>query len=144
LTLSKASVKLNFKTAGKDSIQFSGTLAVPAAFNSTNSKVYFDVGGVAKVLTLTAKGSAKTANASVKLSIKTKKKVVLAQTAKYTVTFKNGAFATFLAASGLTNANVKTAIPVNVTYTFIFNTTIYQKIQTMHYTAKKGKSGAAK
>jgi PKD repeat protein len=144
LTLSKSSVKLNFKAAARDSIQFSGSLPIPAAFNSLNSKVYFDVGGVAKVLTLTAKGSAKTANDSVKLSIKTKKKVVLAQTAKYSVSFKNGTFATLFAASGLTNANVKTAIPVNLTYTFIFDATIYQKVQTMHYTAKKGKFGAAK
>src|SRR5579862_660076 len=143
LTISSASIKLNFGKTGNDSITFSGTLAVPAGFSANGQKVAFDVRGVDNALTLTTKGNAVSGEDSVKIAIKSTKGKVLAQTSKYSVTFKNGSFAAMLAAAGLTNADAK-GTPVMVPFTFLFNNTIYQKTQSMSYTAKKGKSGAAK
>jgi PKD repeat protein len=143
LTMTSASIKLNFAKTGADTISFAGTLAVPNAFNPSNAKVLFDVGGIPKVLTLTSKGSAVSGNDSVKLTIKSTKGVVSAQTSKYAVTFKNGAYAATLANAGLTNATASAA-SVHVTFTFIFNNTVLQDVRTMSYTAKMGKSGAAK
>ena len=150
LTIKKASVKLNFAKSGgagakgSDSISFAGTVAVPAGFNSNGAKTFFIVGGVIKTLVLTAKGGGVSGGDSVKVSFKSKKGVVLATpTAKYSVNFKKGNFAATLAATGLTNSNVK-AVPVTVPFTFIFNNVVYQKTQTMYYTARKGKMGVAK
>jgi hypothetical protein len=143
LTISKASIKLNFAKTGGDLISFSGTLSVPVGFIPNGAKLYFDASGVAQALTLTTKGSVTNGSDTVKIPIKAKNGVVAAQISKYSVTFKNGTFAATLAAAGLTNANAK-GLPVTVTFTFIFNNIVYQKTQTMSYTAKKGKSGSAK
>ena len=144
LTIKKASIKLNFVKKGSDSISFSGTVAVPAGFNSNGAKTFFFAGGVVKTLTLTAKGGGVSGGDSVKVSFKSKKGVVQSTpTAKYSVNFKKGTFAATLAGAGLTNINAKAA-PVSVPFTFIFNNVVYQKTQTMHYTARKGKMGVAK
>src|SRR5579862_380273 len=143
LALSKPSIKLNLAKGGGDSIQFSGTLAVPAGFKTNGSKVYFDVGGVAKVLMLTPNGSVTNGGDTVKISIKAKKGAVAAQTSKYEATFKKGTFAATLANFGLANDNVPAA-PVMLPFTFIFNNIVYQKIQAMSYSATKDKSGTAK
>ena len=81
LTITKASIKLNFNGGGKDAISFAGTLAIPAGFNPNNAKVLFDVSGVSKSLILTSKGSAKNGNDSLKIALKAKKGVVAAQSA---------------------------------------------------------------
>ena len=141
LTITKASIKLNFKKPNKDSIQIMGKLAVPAGFVAKGSTVYFDVNGVAKKLTLTAKNAAKTSNDSMKISIKSKKHVVAMQTAKFSATFKSGSFAAMLADT-LPNTTTK-GTHVNVVMTVIFNQQIYQKSEPLNYKAKKGSSGTA-
>ena len=145
LIISKASIKLNFaKPVGNDSISFSGTMAVPAGFNASGAKTFFLAGGVAKTLTLTTKGSGVSGGDSVKVSFKSKKGVVLlTPAAKYSISFKKGTFASTLSGAGLTNNDAKAA-PVMVPFTFIFNNVVYQKTQTMSYTAKMGKTGSAK
>ncbi|HLX61276.1 MAG TPA: PKD domain-containing protein [Planctomycetota bacterium] len=144
LTISKVSIKLNFAAANKDLITFSGTVPVPAGFNPANAKVYFDIGGVAKVLTLTSKASVKSGNDSAKFAIKATKGVVKAQTSKFGAGFKNGAFAAALADEGLTGAATVKNVSKTVVFTLIFNNTVMQKTQTVSYTATKGKSGSAK
>jgi uncharacterized repeat protein (TIGR01451 family) len=144
LTIAKASIKLNFAKTGKDSISFSGTLPVPRNFFPTVAKAYFYAGGVIKALSLTAKGSGMNGGDSIKVTLKSAKGAVLANpAAKYTATFKKGNFAASLAGLGLTKANASGAT-VSVPFTFIFNNIVYQKTQTMSYTAKKGISGSAK
>ncbi len=144
LTVSKASIKVTFLKTGKDSIAFNGALPVPKGFNPAGVKVYFYVAGVIKVLTLNAKGSGKLGGDSVKLTLKTKKKMVLAQNAKYSVTFAKGTFASILAANtGITNRNAKKA-PVIVPFTFIFDNSVFRKSQSMSLTAKMNKTGMAK
>ncbi len=143
LIISKASIKLNFAKGFADRISFSGTLDIPEGYNPNGANVYFDAGGVSKGLTLTARGSAVNGSDSVKIAIKKSKGVVSTQTAKYTVSFKHGDFATVLANSGLTNANV-TGKAVQAVFTFIVNTRVYQTTKSMSYTAKMGKSGATR
>jgi hypothetical protein len=133
---------LNFAIARKDAIAFSGSVNVPAGFNAIGAKVYFDAGGVAKVLILTKNGSAKLGGDSARVSIKSRKGVVAAQVAKYTVKFGSGTFATILAAEGLTSRTVRKA-PVSMTFTFIFNNIVYQTTRSMSYTSKLGKTGTA-
>jgi len=143
LTMSTSSIKLNFAKTGSDTISFAGQLLVPMGFNPNGAKVYFDVGGVAKVLILNVKGSAKNGGDSVKVSINAKNSVVAAQTAKYAVTFGKGSFATTLAAAGLTNASARN-VPVSVKFTFIFDNAVLQTTKMMSYTAKMGKTGKGK
>ena len=144
LTVSKVSVKLNFAKTGNDSVTFSGTVPVPAGFKPLGAETFFFAGGIVKKLTLTVKGSAVSGGDSVKVALKEKKDVVLAApTAKFSVSFKKGTFAATLASAGLTNADAK-AVKVSVPLSFIFNNTVYQKTQTLSYTAKKGKTGIAK
>jgi len=138
LTITKVSIKLNFAKPVSDSISFSGTVAIPAGFNPVGAKVLIDSGGVAKSVTLNAKG-----NDSVKITVKAKKGVVLAQTSKYAAKFLKGNFAATLAAAGLTNAKTKSAT-VMATFTLIVNGTVLQKTQTMKYTNTSGKTGSAK
>lgn len=139
LTISKPSIKLNFTKPNADAITFSGTLDIPVGFNPLGARVLFDVGGVAKSLTILSKG-----NDTVKITIKAKKGVVAAQTSKYSVAFKKGSFATALANFGLTKT-APVAQTVNVPFTLIFNNTVYQAKPALKYAVMgKGKSGSAK
>ena len=142
LNVSKASIKLNFAATGKDSISFSGTLAIPAGFKPQGAAFQIDVSGVARNITLGSKGLGSAAGTSAKLMVKAKKGTVQAQTAKYSVTMK-GAFAAALAAAGFTNSDTKAAA-TSAVFTLLFNASILQKSQALTYTAKKGKTGMAK
>lgn len=140
LTLTRTLVALNFAKDFRDSITLTGTLPVPAGFTVSGAKVDLDFGGVTKVFVLDSKGSAVVGSDSLKIPIKLKKGVVSAQTAKYTVTLKNGSFKAALAAVGLTNTTVsKAQKPVSVA--MIFNSTAFQVSKTLAYTARTGKTG---
>lgn len=143
LTLTTSAIKLNFVRAGSDTINFTGTLGVPDAFNPMNAVVLVDVGGVAKRVLLNTKGTGTAPGATVKLTLKTIKEIVPKQNAKFSVSLTKGTFAASLAASGLTNATAMKA-PVSVIYTVIFNNAVMQKSRAMLYTARAGKTGAAK
>ena len=145
LTVIKPSIALNFAKPNSDSIKFSGTLDVPAGFAGSGKHFYVVVGDLLKKFTLDGKNSAKTADGSVKLSIKASKGVVAQQTGKYSVALSKGSFAVQLAPSGLTgDADITTPASRSVPFAIFFNNKTFQKTQTMLYTAKKGKSGKAK
>ncbi|HLX62175.1 MAG TPA: PKD domain-containing protein [Planctomycetota bacterium] len=144
LTISKASIKLNFMTGGKDSISFSGTLLILADFAPNGQKVFVDVGGNDVGFVLNAKGQSKSGNDSLKISIKSKKGSVAAQTAKYSVKLSKGSFSGALADEGLTGTADLKNVSKTVVFSLIFNNTVLQKSQTLSYTAKKNKSGSAK
>jgi hypothetical protein len=141
--VSSDSIKLNFAKAGADTIAFSGTLPIPAGFVATGAKVYFDVGGVVEIATLNASGSAKSGGNSVKIAIKSKNGMVAAQTSRYMVSFTKGSFVTTLAGAGLANTSERNQI-VPVKFTFIFNDTVYQKTQSLLYSAALNRSGSAR
>ncbi len=143
LTVIRPGIKLNFTSGGKDSIQFSGTLPVPAGFASAGQTVFVAVGNVLGSFTLDSKGSAKNGGNTLKITIKASKGIVAAQTSKYAVKLSKGTFAAQLNASGLVNDTLKNA-GVDVSFSVFFNHALLQKSQAMSYTSKKGKSGAAK
>ena len=96
-----------------------------------------------KSVTLDAKGKSPKGTSTFGLTVKAKKGVVAAQTAKYTVKLTKGSFASSFADEGLTNATAKKA-NVSVVVRVVFAGAIYEHTQTLSYTATKGKSGSAK
>ena len=142
LTVSKASIKLNFAKGNTDLIAFSGTLSVPAGFAVSGAPVSIDVSGITRAFKLDPKGNAKSADGSVfTLSIKSHKGSIAAQTAKYKVTLPKGTFAPTLALAGLSGSADAKSTKVSVSITVVFNQAVLQKVQALTYSAKKGKHG---
>ena len=93
---------------------------------------------------MTRKASRRKGNDAFKITIKAKKGVVAAQTAKFQVSLKKGSFAAALADEGLVGtADAKNASKT-VRVDIIFNDATYRKEQVQLYSAKTGKSGATK
>ena len=144
LPLTHCDIKLNFVHTGHDKITLSGTLPIPDAFAPAKKEVFVYLSNVTQHFFLDAKGGAKVSNAVCKLVLKTKKKAVVAQNAKFTATFSNGAFAAGFVPENLTgDADVKNQ-PRTVPVYVLFNNTVFQLDAGLVYTAHKLKSGAAK
>jgi len=143
LTLTNASIALNFAKPGADTIKFGGTLSLPANFSPNDATADVNVGGVTDALTLNAKGLGINGTDSIGIRIDSKAGVVSTHQAKFGVLLKKGSFAATLASVGLDNANEK-AQTVVVSFSINLNGTTYGEDRRMSYTAKKGKSGAAK
>lgn len=144
LTISRASIKLNFSKSGTDSILFTGTIPIPAGFTPGGSSVQIAAGSVSASLILTAQGVAILDSNGLAIGLQTVNgATVAAATARYTALMKNGTFAAKLATSGLNNATL-TKTPVNVTFSLVVNNTLFQTTRPMFYTAKMGKTGLAK
>ena len=153
----KLSIKLSFAKQSTDTVTLSGSLAVPAGFDPTKPtvvtptitsgpSVVVDIGGVVSGFTLDSKGNSPTKGESntFKIHIKSSKKNgVPAQTAKYTATFKKGTFTALLTDEGLTNTTAKKA-PLTVPVIILFNLTFNRSDVPVSYTARAGKTGAAK
>jgi len=144
LTVDKIAVKLNPTRSGTDSISFSGTLSIPAGFVSQGKNVVLDVGGVIRKFTLDTKGSAKNGNDNLKIAIHSSTGVVSGRTSAYMVNLKKGSFSAALSVNaGLADGDFKT-VQKTVVVSLLFNNADFQKVQAVTYSAKKGKSGAAK
>ena len=143
LTGAKLSAKLNFAKQNSDSLTLSGTLAIPAAFKVSGAKLGLAVGGLVKVFTLDDKGKAKSGGDQVSVSIKSSQGTVAAQASKFSIKLNKDSLTTVLAAFGLTNDNA-TSKSVIIPFSIVFANSINQDNVTLHYAAKKGKSGSAK
>jgi hypothetical protein len=141
--VSKLAIKLSFKKPSADSISLKGTLAVPAGFSAAGATLEVSIGGVVKTFTLDAKGKATVGTDKVKLKVKAKKGVVLAQDAKLSIKFAEGSFASSLSDEGLVNATVKN-VAVSMPVEIKLNDTMYASTQAQTYSAKEGKSGKTK
>jgi PKD repeat protein len=144
LQASRTSIRLNFMRDGNDALSFSGTLPISAGFNANGQRVVIDLAGVANSFKLDSKGSAGRGTPNMfKLQFRSTRGTVAAQTAKFTVKFNKGSFASTLADSGL-SSDPSTSGPVSVMITVLFNGSIYQTTQSLLYTNKTGKTGMAK
>ena len=143
LTGAKLSAKLNFAKQNSDSLALSGTLSIPAAFKVSGARLGLAVGSLVKVFTLDDKGKAKSGGDQVSVSIKSSQGTVAAQTSKFSIKLNKDSLTTVLAAFGLTNDNA-TSKSVTIPLSIVFANTINQDNVTLHYAAKKGKSGSAK
>ncbi|HEY3321796.1 MAG TPA: chitobiase/beta-hexosaminidase C-terminal domain-containing protein [Planctomycetota bacterium] len=147
LTVSKLAVKLNFAdtVSGKDSIQVSGTMAIPAGFVVGGQKVTVDVGGVIRTFILDDKGSNTPKGVdSFKLSVKKSKTGVAAQTAKYSVKLQKAVFSELLKDENLVATETGTDTPVLIPVVVLFNGQLLQKDQPQLFSGKIGKSGKTK
>ncbi|HLX64748.1 MAG TPA: PKD domain-containing protein [Planctomycetota bacterium] len=140
LNVTKLTTRLNFAHAGKDTITAAGTLPISAGFSVAGAYVASDIGGVPFIATLDSKGHG---GKAFKLTVKSIRGVVSAQSAKFTLTLPAGNYAATLANSGLTNTSVK-AKSVTVVWSIIFNGAVYQAQRGGVYTATQNKMGSSK
>lgn len=143
LQVSKIAIKMNFVKANIDSIQLAGTVDLPAGFVPATT-VIVDIGGIAKQFALDAKGNSPKGDNTFKLGVKSKKGVVAAQTAKYTVSYKKGAFAGPLLDEGLTStAPVKNA-KATVALSMLIGGKVLSVNREVTFSVSKGKTLTAK
>ena len=138
IAITSLAIKINFVSASKSSIKLSGILEVPANLILDQQNILVDVGGTARSFKLNSKGSASIAKNVVKASIKkgsTQMKLI--------ATILGADVPVKLADEGFTNANAKNE-KRTVAITILFNANVAMKSQDESYTAKQGKSGAAK
>lgn len=138
-TLGTLTIKLNFKKAGNDTIQFTGVLPVPDNVTIPGAQVIVDIGGIAVRFSLDERGnSTPKSNNSFKLSVKPRDGL-----SKYSLKLSKGSFAAQLGSLNLTNADVKNQF-VAVPLTIYFGNKSFQKASFSFYNAKAGKSGQLK
>lgn len=144
LKLSKFDIKLNFAKSSMDQVSLGGTVSVPADFTRLKSELFIFAGPVIHHCILDRSGTFKTVNASCKLSIKTQKGKIPAQTAKFTALFKKGNYAAGFAAANLTGAADAKNQPRTVRIYVLLRPTVYMLDASIVYSAKKGKMGTGK
>jgi len=139
----KATIKLNFKKTGEDTVKWKGTLEIGAGINLQGLPITVDVGGVSQAFLLSKNGSANDGGGN-KFNLKAKVKdgVTVAGNHKFSFNLK-GDFQTALEPYGFTNATVQ---DVAVSAPISFSTTAgqYATTQAFTYNAKQDKSGTAK
>jgi len=144
LTVTKASVGLNFARPLSDKISVDGLLPVPDGFNVDGVKVTADIGGVIRTFTLSSKGASPTGvPESFKLRIKAAGGIVAAQEAKFGIKLSKGDFGAALSDESFSNTSV-TAQPVTLPVLVFFNGRLLRADHPLSYNAKSGKSGRAK
>jgi PKD repeat protein len=141
----KLSIKLNFaKPVGNDMITMTGTLPMPAGFTSPGQTVVINVGGVIVKATLDGKGKYLGGDKTVSVRLGATRASSISQNAKYSVKMK-GTYQALLADEGLTNADISKQLrEVQVMFMIIEQQLLYQKTQTLLYSAKVNRSGQAK
>jgi len=144
LTLTKFSLRMDFVKDARDQLSLSGTLPVPAGFDSTNKNVSVFVGGVSSTFTLGSKGSSPRGNNAFKLLLKKKKGTVEAQSAKFMASFGKGTFRSQLADEKLDGTADARGETRTANAIVLFNQTVYQATLNLSFSARKGKSGMAK
>ena len=145
LAVQKKSIKLNFKTAGADTLSLTGSLTYPPTFNPAGKVVHFFIGTIDVSFTLTAKGNFSDQKTSFKLSGKLKHGSFTNQTGAFALVLKKQALAAGLVGLGFTNANVpKPGAHILLPIDLVLDTSTYTTIVPVLYSATLGKSGIGK
>ncbi len=138
-----ATVKLNFKKTGADTIQWKGQITIGAGINLQGLPVTVDVGGFQQAFVLNKSGTGNNGGGNkFVLKANLKKGVTKAGTVKFNFNMKGDMQALF-AAYGLTNATAKNA-PVSLPVSFTAGPGHYGTAQPFNWTATAGKSGTGK
>jgi sugar lactone lactonase YvrE len=138
IDIKKLSATVNFSTAGKDKIQFSGLVFVPDGTVVSGQQVLLDVAGMAFAFSLDAKGkSTPKGDNTFKISTKIKDGSLT-----YTVTLNKGNFAAALAKHNVINTEVS-GQQVTIPVTIYFNNSVNLEAAFCSYKAKLGKTGKA-
>ena len=117
---------------------------MPAGTVVAGQKLVVDIGGVVTLFTLDKKGMAtpRVSGTTAKLSVKAKKGVVAAQTAKFTLSLTKGTLAQALADDGLVDQTLTTTLTVPVT--LIFDGQQLKKAVPQSYKAVHARNGSTK
>ena len=141
--LKNATIKLNFKKTGADTVQWKGKLTIGAGISLAGLPVTVDVGGAAASFVLNKKGKANNGGGNkFALNANLKNGVTKADTVNFNFHLK-GDFQAALAAFDLDDAAVQDAA-VTVPVSFTAGPGHFAADQPFTYNAKAGKSGTAK
>lgn len=145
LTLLTFSLKLNLVTTNVDKVSCSGVLPAPANLPAAGQTVVVDIGGVIQSFTLDDKGMATTGSLNnIKLRVKTTKGMIATPLAKFTVQFSKSSFAGKFADENMDGSVDASGAARTVQVVVLFNGAMYSTVRNVIYSAKAGKSAAAK
>jgi hypothetical protein len=138
----KATIKLNFKKAASDTINWKGVVTVGAGISLAGLPVTIDVGGATQTFTLKKNGSANNGGGN-KFNLQATLKKGVTKAGDFNFSFQmKGDFKAIMADYGLTDASVKN-VPVSVPVSFTVARTFATQ-QGFTYKATQGKNGTAK
>jgi len=132
-TVLKMVMKLNFRSASRDSMVLKGSLVLPAGFAPEGVRATVDVGGVRPSFVLDARGRARSLGGRFKLSTRN---------GSFLVKLSRGNFAGAWADEGLINADLQRSVSVNVRVEL--DAQSYTAARTLYYKARAGRSGRAR
>lgn len=143
-TLKNATVQLNFKKTGQDTVQWKGQVTIGAGISLQGLPVTVNFGGVPTTFILNKSGSANNGGGNkFNLAAKLQNGVTKAKSVNFSFNLK-GDYQTALAGYGLTNATASNA-PVSIPLTFVVGPGVtYGTVQGFTWNATQGKSGKAK
>jgi PKD repeat protein len=140
MQITRMRADLNFRRASADSCSFTADLSLTNGFTLAGQRVTFDIGGAQSSFTLDAKNKA--VNTQGRCAFKFNKK-----NGNWTITVKlaRSSFQGAWADDGLVNADVrKPGNSVTLSVTVLVGNEAFVADKTLSYTAKAGRSGAAK
>jgi hypothetical protein len=143
MQITKLQVKLNFAKTNSDSCTVQGKFELPADYSFSNKLATLDIGGAEVSFILPNKaGSAR--NGQSTLSKPTYNKGAGLWTLK--ASFKDGFWQTEWADYGMISSNIPKpgVLVTNFPLIFVVDTEAFMQTTNLHYTAKSGKTGAAK
>jgi len=143
MQITKLQVNLNFARTNSDSCTIQGAFELPANYGFTNKLVTIDVGGAEVVFTLPSKaGTVRNGQSTFTKPSYNKKTGQW----KFSATLKSGFWQTDWAAYGMINSNMPSPgiLVTNFPVIFVVDTEAFMQTANLHYTAKAGKTGAAK
>jgi hypothetical protein len=139
----KATIKLNFKKTGEDTVSWKGDVELGAGINLTGVPVTVDLAGVTTSFLLNSKGKANNGDGnSFSIDAKLQDGVTKADNVKFHFKLK-GDYQTALAAYGWTNADADD-VAVTAPITITAGQGQFTTNQPFTYNAKAGKSGTGK
>ena len=144
LALSKLQLGLNFAKPNADSCTLIGKLDIPGVSNVTQvASVLVDVENAQVPFTLNAKGRGTNPNGVCRL-VYTKSTKTQPGFWTLTAALRNGAWNPPWGAAGLTNATIKTPVPVTLAVGVLLGTDAFAAETNLNYTASQNQTGTAK
>ena len=140
LTVTKGSLKFNFKKANSDSLSLAGTIPIGAGFKPAGKTVTVIIGSFAKQFSFDAKGKS-----ALKLTgKKAKDGSFTSPTLKYTLALTKTSIFASVSSQGFTNADIKTAQAITgVPVILNVGGSAFLATLSASYKASKDKTGSA-
>jgi len=138
-------IHLDFTAPARDRLTLACRVPLTAAFDANGRTLVVDVGGIVRTYTLDSRGRAAGLSArAFQLKMRRSKGVVVAQNALLTVRLTKDSLAAALADEGLVNGTTHGKTQVSVPAIVLADGGYFTTTTLLRYTAKIGKSGAAK